>query len=163
MVLYEDHLGIEDSNLKAEDIAEKVEGVKTPQVTQILGNLAKGDLVENHTRTPKLTAEGIKVFLDENEREERRKEREERKEERETREEERSERRRIRKRDHRINRSIALLTLALVLTGGLQAVALNFDYYSEKTALDYAGYGAAGIFVIFSCLLIYNHWTDLAG
>lgn len=153
-ILYEDHFGDDDTNLKSDDIAEEIDGVDEPQVNQILGNLHQAGLVERPSRVPKLTSEGIKVVLDQKEREERQKEREERKAERRERQEDR-------KREIRINKSVAYLTIALVLAGGFQGVARNLVYFSELERLIYSIIGAAAIFFVTLVFLLYVNWWDV--
>ncbi|WP_143025235.1 hypothetical protein [Haloplanus vescus] len=155
-ILYEDHFGDDDTNLQSDDIAGKIDGVDESQVKQILGNLHQADLVGRPTRTPKLTSEGIKVVLDQKEREERQNEREERKLEREERQEDR-------KREIRINKSVAYLTIALVLAGGFQGVARNLVYFSPKQRLIYSLVGAVAIFGVTLVFLLYVNWWDKGG
>lgn len=153
-ILYEDHFGDDDTNLQSDDIAEKINGVDEPQVNQILGNLHQADLVDKPSRTPKLTSEGIRVVLDQKEREARQNEREERKAER-------AERQEDRKREIRINKSVAYLTIALVLAGGFQGIARNLVYFSAKERLIYSIIGAAAIFGVTLVFLLYVNWWDV--
>lgn len=152
-ILYEDHFGDDDTNLKSDDIAEKIDDVDESQVNQILGNLGQADLVDK-SGTPKLTSEGIKVVLDQKEREKRQNERKERKAER-------AERQEDRKREIRINKSVAYLTIALVLAGGFQGVARNLVYFSAWERLIYSIIGAAAIFVVTLGFLLYVNWWDV--
>jgi hypothetical protein len=129
-ILYEDHFGDDDSNLQKADIADKIDGVDQSQVDQILGNLDSAGFV-NKSGTPKLTPDGLRSVLDQKEREEQATHRD---------------------REHRTNNSIKYLTIALVLVGGLRAIAVNLQLFTDLERFLISVGGAAliviGMFVM---------------
>jgi hypothetical protein len=130
-ILYEDHFGDNDSNLQTADIADKIDGIDKSQVSQILGNLDNAGFV-NKSGTPKLTHDGLRSVLNQKEREEQAAHRD---------------------REHRTNNSIKYLTIALVLVGGLRAVAVNLQMFSDSKRLLISAGGAALIVIAMLVML----------
>ncbi|WP_147298718.1 hypothetical protein [Haloferax sp. Atlit-47N] len=132
-LLYEDHLGDSESNLKTGQIAEKIDGVEKDEVSRIVGNLGSAGLLSRQRNPPKLSNDGIMLVHRINEHE--------------AIHQERQARRQFREHEKNSNKSIQLLTFALVLTGCLQAVSANIGPDSSLKAFIGSLSAAAVIFL----------------
>lgn len=137
-ILYEDHFGATESNEQIDDLDDKLDDVDRSDIDTILGNLLSAGFIEKKN-PPKLSTEGVEVVLAQ---------------------EERKERQKHRKREHRVNQSIKYLTIALVLVGGLQAVALNLDYFTKEWRFYYSLAGAGLIILAMIVLLVWAYVTS---
>lgn len=137
-ILYEDHFRATESNEQIDDLDDKLEDVSRSDIDTILGNLKNAGFITKKN-PPKLSADGVEVVLNQKEREERAEHR---------------------TREHRVNQSIKYLTIALVLVGGLQAVALNLDLFTEKWRFYYSLIGAGVIVVAMIIFLAVAYMTD---